>query len=70
MFYFDYADEGVEIITQEREYMKPKLHPIYIIVGLFLFKVGIVDNMRNIGHHHPDRYVASSAEASALRPIR
>jgi len=52
--------------------MKPKLHPIFIIVGLFLFKVGIVDNMRNFGHtdHAQARYVASEAPSNALKPIR
>jgi len=63
---------AVESITQCREYMKPKLHPIFIIVGLFLFKVGIVDNMRNFGHtdHAQARYVASEAPSNALKPIR
>ena len=64
---------ALEIITQCREYMKPKLHPIFIIVGLFLFKVGIVDNMRHFGHseHAQARYVASEAPTSnALKPIR
>ena len=26
--------------------MKPKLNPLILILGLFLFKVGIVDNIR------------------------
>jgi hypothetical protein len=26
--------------------MKPKLNPLFLIIGLFLFKVGIVDNLR------------------------
>lgn len=64
---------AVEIITHSREYMKSKLHPLIIMVALFLFKVGIVDNMRNIGHSEKTnaRYVAStSAGNNALKPIR
>lgn len=26
--------------------MNSKLNPVYIIIGLFLFKVGIIDNFR------------------------
>lgn len=64
--------KALVIITEGKEVMKPKLHPIYIIVGLFLFKVGIVDNMRHFGHQtHNGRYVASEAPTSnALRPVR
>ncbi len=50
--------------------MKRKFHPIYIILGLFLFKVGILDNVRNIGHHSNGRYVSSEAPPIGLRPIR
>jgi len=65
---------AVESITQCREYMKPKLHPIFIIVGLFLFKVGIVDNMRHFGHSEHEREqartIASEPPSNALKPIR
>lgn len=50
--------------------MKSKLNPIYIIVVLFLFKVGIIDNFRNMGHHNNSRYVSSEATHQSLRPIR
>ncbi len=50
--------------------MKPKLHPVYIIVGLFLFKVGIIDNFRNFNHHTADRYLASQVVADKRPPIR
>jgi hypothetical protein len=50
--------------------MKSKLHPVYIIVGLFLFKVGIIDNFRNFGHHSNARYVASESPSDHLKPIR
>lgn len=64
---------AVVIITHSREYMKSKLHPLIIMVALFLFKVGIVDNMRNLGHSDKTnaRYVASTSPgANALKPIR
>jgi len=50
--------------------MKPKFHPIYVIVGLFLFKVGIIDNFRNIAHQSSNRYLASEMTINKLRPIR
>ncbi|MDO9182112.1 MAG: hypothetical protein Q7U04_06875 [Bacteriovorax sp.] len=50
--------------------MKSKLNPIYLIVGLFLFKVGVIDNFRNMGHHQNDRIIASEAPSNNLKPIR
>ncbi|MFA6237506.1 MAG: hypothetical protein WC635_09290 [Bacteriovorax sp.] len=55
--------------------MKSKLNPIYIIVGLFLFKVALLDNVRNIGFGHsgPDSYrrVANTTPVTSnLKPIR
>jgi hypothetical protein len=51
--------------------MKPKLHPIYIIVALFLLKVGVIDNFRNFGHHTNSRMIASEGPAAHdLKPIR
>ncbi|MGZ3788625.1 MAG: hypothetical protein ACXVLQ_08890 [Bacteriovorax sp.] len=50
--------------------MKSKLNPVFIIVGLFLFKVGIVDNFRNMGHNN-GRYVATEAPTGhVFKPIR
>ncbi|TDP51814.1 hypothetical protein C8D79_3261 [Bacteriovorax stolpii] len=44
--------------------MKPKLHPVYIIIGLFLFKVGIIDNFRFHGNNsNAERRVASIEES-------
>jgi hypothetical protein len=31
--------------------MNLKLTPVFIILGLFIFKVGVLDNFRNYGHH-------------------
>jgi hypothetical protein len=40
--------------------MKSKLHPIYIIIALFLFKVGIIDGIRFHGSNNGgERRVAS-----------
>ena len=50
--------------------MKSKLNPVFIIVGLFLFKVGVVDSFRNMGHHNNSRSLASEAPTNNLRPIR
>ncbi|MBY0413589.1 MAG: hypothetical protein K2Q18_05465 [Bdellovibrionales bacterium] len=39
--------------------MKSKLNPVYIIIGLFLFKVGIIDNIRFHQNNGGARSVAS-----------
>lgn len=40
--------------------MKSKLNPLYIIIGLFLFKVGIIDNLRfHATNNANERRVAS-----------
>ena len=39
--------------------MKSKLSPVFIIIGLFLFKVGIVDNLRFGKNNSNERQVAS-----------
>jgi len=39
--------------------MKSKLNPVFIIIGLFLFKVGIVDNLRFGNNNSGVRNVAS-----------
>jgi hypothetical protein len=51
--------------------MKSKLNPIYLILGLFLFKVGVIDNFRNFGHHNSGRAMASEvSQNNYMRPIR
>lgn len=54
--------------------MKSKLNPIFIIVGLFLFKVVLIDNVRHLGHSTPDndRHIASETRVANnnLKPIR
>lgn len=47
------------IVTQYRELMKSKLNPVYIIIGLFLFKVGVIDNIRFPQNNSGQRTVAS-----------
>lgn len=32
--------------------MNLKLTPIFFIFGLFIFKVGVFDSFRNMGHHN------------------
>lgn len=39
--------------------MKSKLNPVYIIIGLFLFKVGVIDNIRFPQNNSGQRTVAS-----------
>jgi hypothetical protein len=40
--------------------MKTKLNPVYIIIALFLFKVGIIDNLRfHASNDASERRVAS-----------
>lgn len=39
--------------------MKSKLNPVYIIIGLFLFKVGIIDNFRFNNNNSGERRMAS-----------
>jgi hypothetical protein len=43
--------------------MKSKLNPVFIIVGLFLFKVAFIDNIRFLGHTKSSNYreLASSS---------
>lgn len=46
-------------ITQDKVVMKSKLNPVYIIIGLFLFKVGVIDHFRFNNNNGEMRKVAS-----------
>jgi len=50
--------------------MKLKLSPTLLILGLFLFKVGVFDNFRKIAHHSNENVRMPSAEKSKLTGIR
>ncbi|MBC7713867.1 MAG: hypothetical protein H7177_11040 [Rhizobacter sp.] len=39
--------------------MKSKVNPVFIIIALFLFKVGIVDNIRFHKNNSGERNIAS-----------
>lgn len=40
--------------------MSLKHNIVFIILGLFLFKIGILDQARNYHHHSAERNVAST----------
>ncbi len=50
--------------------MKLKLSPTLVILGLFLFKVGVFDNIRSIAHHHDDNLRGPSSERDRNFSIR
>lgn len=39
--------------------MNSKLNPVFIIIALFLFKVGIIDNLRFGNNNSGQRHIAS-----------
>lgn len=57
-------------ISQLEEHMKLKLSPTLVILGLFLFKVGVFDNIRSIAHHHDDNLRGPSSERDRNFSIR
>lgn len=72
MFYNNCADIEARNYNPKMKFMKSKLNPIYLILGLFLFKVVIIDNFRNSGQQAQARTIAtySSANNQARAPIR
>jgi hypothetical protein len=50
--------------------MKLKLTPTLVILGLFIFKVGVIDGVRNFGHHTNGSGRGPSSERSMPVAIR
>jgi hypothetical protein len=50
--------------------MKLKLTPALVILGLFVFKVSIIDGVRNFGHHTNGSTRGPSSERSMPLAIR
>jgi hypothetical protein len=50
--------------------MKLKLNVTFLILGLFIFKVGVFDSFRRLAHHSNENVRMPSAEKSKLVGIR
>lgn len=64
------ADENENIITQTLEHMKSKLNPVFLILGLFLFKMVVLDNYRFNSNNNSSNVASKPKKDITLAAIR